>query len=425
MFVRPQHALSAPTAVSAFTYAVVPVQAGHDWQSPSAYADPAGHKHAPPVHTPSELAPQPMPATAGFAPPLTHVCAPVAHENTPIAHGSAGVQLPPAEQVTHDPAAHTRPTPQLVPLASEVAASLHTGAPVPQAIVPLRHGLLDGTQLAPATQSTHAPTPHTRPVPQLVPLAALDPVSTHTAAPVAQLVVPVWQALPDGTQLAPATQATQAPALHTRPVPHVVPLERLVPVSVHTADPVLQSVAPVWQGLLDGVQVEPAAQALQAPLLHTRPVPQLVPLATLVPFSAQVAPLDPQTTVPLRQGFVGAQVPPPTHASQVPPRHSPPLPQAVPSETLAPVSLQTGDPEPHASAPTWQVFAVGVQAAPVVQEAHVPIVQTWLMPHVRPQRPQWMASVARETHPPPQSVWPAVHVAVRLMLSTKRPPAEL
>jgi len=195
----------------------------------------------------------------------------------------------------------------------------------------------------------------------------------------------------------------------------------LAPVSVHAADPVLQAVAPVWQGLPDGVQVVPATQALQTPLPQTRPAPHAVPLVTLLPLSVQVAPPDPQTTVPLRQGFVGAQLPPPSHATQVPPRQSPPLPQAVPSDTLAPVSVQLAAPPAQATAPTWQAFDVGVHTAPAEQVTQAPAAQYCPTAHARPQAPQWIASVATDTHPPPQRVCPAEQVSIGLMLSANAP----
>jgi hypothetical protein len=276
---------------------------------------------------------------------------PVAQEYAPRAQGSAAVQLPLAVHATQLPPLQTRSVPQVTPLASAVPLSLHTGAPVLQAMVPLWHALPDGVQVAPAVHATQVPPPQTRPVPQAVPLLTLAPVSTQTDAPVLQSVAPVWQGLPDGVQVAPAVHATQAPALHTRPAPQLAPLARLVPVSVHTGVPVRQSVVPVWQALPAGVQLAPATQALQTPPPHTRPVPQEAPSATLVPLSVQVAPDAPHTRVPTWQGLLATQLPPPTHGAQAPLRHVPPTPQAVPSDAFMPVSMQEGAPAVHTMAP--------------------------------------------------------------------------
>ena len=93
-------------------------------------------------------------------------------------------------------------------------------------------------------------------VPQDVPLATF-PAAEHTGAPVAQLVIPVRHGWPVTVQAAPAAQATQVPvALQTRLVPHTVPGARLVLVSVHVGVPVEHASVPEWQGLV-GAHVAP------------------------------------------------------------------------------------------------------------------------------------------------------------------------
>jgi hypothetical protein len=67
--------------------------------------------------------------------------------------------------------------------------------------------------------------------PQLVPFGWL-PVSEQTGDPVAQVTVPVLQALVGGRQESPAGHATQLPPLQTLPVPQVCPLLSGFPVSV-------------------------------------------------------------------------------------------------------------------------------------------------------------------------------------------------
>ena len=114
-------------------------------------------------------------------------------------------------------------------------------------------------------------------VPQVVP-AALLVLATHWDAPVEQEVAPFWHGLL-GWHEVPAVQATQvALPLQTMLVPQLVPAGWL-PFAVHCAVPVEQDNVPVWHGLLLGVHGLPSAQAPQAPLLQTFPLPQSVPLA--------------------------------------------------------------------------------------------------------------------------------------------------
>jgi hypothetical protein len=70
-------------------------------------------------------------------------------------------------------------------------------------------------------------------------------------------------------------------------------------------------------------------------------------------------------------------------AVHVPALHVP-IEQLEPSAAFPPVSLQTGDPLPHAVVPTWHSFAVGVQVAPSVQALHTPALQTWSVPQTVP-----------------------------------------
>jgi hypothetical protein len=85
------------------------------------------------------------------------------------------------------------------------------------------------------------------------------------------------------------------PVRQTIPVPHDVPFG-LSAFSVQTAVPVVHTFVPVRQRLV-GVQVEPAMQVTQVPLLQTLFVPQLVPFATAVPVSVHdIVPLAEQAT---------------------------------------------------------------------------------------------------------------------------------
>ena len=83
----------------------------------------------------------------------------------------------------------------------------------------------------------------------------------------------------------PAVQALQTPALQTWFVPQVVPFALAVLVLTQVSAPVAQEFVPTTQGFGFVAQVTPAVHALQAPLLHTWFVPQLVPFASGVEVS--------------------------------------------------------------------------------------------------------------------------------------------
>ena len=69
--------------------------------------------------------------------------------------------------------------------------SVQTAAPVPQDVVPVRHGLLLMVQLAPTVQLTQLPVePQTLFIPQLVPAARSVPLSLQTGIPVEQAIAP-------------------------------------------------------------------------------------------------------------------------------------------------------------------------------------------------------------------------------------------
>lgn len=76
------------------------------------------------------------------------------------------------------------PVPHEIPFA-RLPFSVQTGAPVVQALVPVRHGLV-GVQVLPAMQTEHVPLLQTRFVPQTVPFACAVPVSMHDITPLAE-----------------------------------------------------------------------------------------------------------------------------------------------------------------------------------------------------------------------------------------------
>jgi hypothetical protein len=99
-----------------------------------------------------------------------------------------------------------------------------------------------------------------------VPALTATIVSLQVGVPPAQLSLPWWQALV-GVQAAPSTQSVQAPSLHTLPIPHIPPFGAL-PLSRQTGAPVLQASVPVRQGLATG-HVAPALHIAHEPLLQT------------------------------------------------------------------------------------------------------------------------------------------------------------
>ncbi len=178
------------------------------------------------------------------------------------------------------------------------------------------------------------PPVHDWAAPHSVPTGRL-PLATHAEVPVAQEVMPSLHGS-DGVHAAPATHGTQLPALHTRSVPQLAPLATLVPASWQVELPVVQVSVPVWQGLV-GVQAPPAVHATQVPLLQTRLVPHVEPLATF-PVSAQTEAPVTHDVAPVRHGFVGWQLAPAVHATQPPLLQTRLVPHTVPLTRFLPVS---------------------------------------------------------------------------------------
>jgi len=228
-------------------------------------------------------------------------------------------------------------------------------------------------------QAAQAPLLQTLFVPQEVPLAML-PVSAQTEVPVAHDVAPVRHAVA-GVQVTPAVQAAQAPLLHTLFVPHDVPLATF-PVSAQTEVPVAHEVAPTRQAVA-GVQATPAVQELQVPLLHTLLVPHAVPLTRLLPVSEQVMEGE-QAVCPAWQAFVGVQASPTVQDVHVPLLHTMFVPQEVPLATF-PDSEQTGAPVSQAVVPVRHGLPLILQVAPSVQLTQLPVApQTLFRPQLVP-----------------------------------------
>ena len=309
--------------------------------------------------------------------PFVHIVSPAAHalQSVPAAlhadgqvvivvvHAALALHIA-ADVLTpfvHDWAApHSVPT-GLLPLVA------HTDVPVAHDVRPTLHGSV-GVQATPAVHGTQLPVRQTRFVPQLVPFATAVPVSWQLGAPVVQVSVPVWQGL-GGAQAAPDVHGLQTPSKHTRLVPHVAPFGRF-PTSVQTEAPVTQEVAPLRHRVV-GVQEAPAVHAPQMPLLHTMFVPHVVPFTRFLPVSAQVI-AGAQAWVPAWQGFAGIQDTPTVHGTQIPALHTKFVPQEVPLATFAD-SAQTGAPVLHVSVPVRQGLPVTAQLAPTLQSPQTPV----------------------------------------------------
>jgi hypothetical protein len=233
-------------------------------------------------------------------------------------------------------------------------------------------------QVPPAVHETHPPPLQTRPGPQEVPSGTASPVSWQVIAPVWQLTIPVSHGLA-GVQLPPAVQETQVPLLQTLLVPHDVPFATF-PTVVQTELPVEQEVTPVLH-TLDGWQLPPAVQETQVPPLQTLLVPHEVPSATF-PVSAHMEVPDMHDVAPVLQTLVGWQLTLAVQVPQVPLSQTLFVPQAVPLATL-PVSAQTEVPDMHDVAPVLQTL-VGWQLTFAVQVPQVPLLQTLFVPQLVP-----------------------------------------
>jgi hypothetical protein len=322
------------------------------------------------------LVPHDVPSAA--LPEVTQTELPVEQDVTPVLHWLVGWQLRPAVQEMQEPPLQTLLVPHDVPSVT-FPVSVQTEVPLMQEVAPVLQTLV-GWQPTLAVQLPQVPLSHTLFVPQEVPLATF-PVSVQTEVPVMQEVAPVLQTLV-GWQLTLAVQLPQVPLSHTLFVPQEVPLVRFCPVSEQVIAGE-QAVRPAWQ-MLDGMQLCPAVQETQLPLLQTMFVPQEVPFATFPDCVQTGAPLL-QTVVPVRHGAPeGEQLAPAWQLTQLPVLPQTLLvPQLVPAETSFPVSLQTGVPVEQASVPWWQGL-LGTQLAPSWQATHWPDRQTIPLPQEVP-----------------------------------------
>jgi hypothetical protein len=371
---------------------------------------PATHEtHAPSLHT--RFVPQVSPFAAMIVPVSTQAWMPVAQEVTPATQEFGFVsQASPAVQETHAPPLHTWFVPQVAPSgAITVAVSTQVSVPVVQEVVPATHwfGLVE--QACPATQVEQTPPLHTWFVPQIVPSGSAAGLSTHTDVPVEQEVTPVRQGSGLVGQASPAVQETHAPASHTRFVPQLEPSERTTAVSMQSSTPVAQSVTPSRQALGFVPQGSPAEHAPHTPALHTRSVPQLVPLPSGTAVSTQVwTPVEQEVSYAVHAP-AGVQSAPATHAPHAPePLHTRSVPQLVPAALGVAESTHIWLPVAQEVTPSMHAPGFVSQASPAVQAPHAPALHTWFVPQLAPSARTVEVSTQSST-PVEQSVTPTRH----------------
>ncbi len=231
------------------------------------------------------------------------------------------------------------------------------------------------------------------------------PEGLHIGVPDEQSVVPVWHGL-GGVQLVPATHAVQTPLSQTSPLPHEVPFGRAIPVSVHEGVPPAQETTPVWHGFAGGHE-PPATHVPHVPLSQTSLAPHGVPFATL-PVALQTGRPVLQSVVPVWHGLVGMQLAPGVHEVQTPLSQTMLVPHEVPLVTGVVVSLHTGVPVVHPMAPSTHGLGGVPHDVPAVHPTHRPLSQTALVPHEVP----FIAAVDESVHtgaPVAQLMTPVTH----------------
>ena len=151
--------------------------------------------------------------------------------------------------------------------------------------------------------------------------------------------------------------------------------------------PVEQSIVPSLQELVGSTHGAPGVQATQLPPKHMLPPPQAVPFTAVVRFWQTGAPVL-QLVVPCRQGFAGSvQGAPGLQLMQAPLKQLwPAAPHALPFAAL-PTLAQVEVPVAQEVVPLRQelVGAAGSgQTVPATQPTHCPALQTWSGPHAVP-----------------------------------------
>jgi hypothetical protein len=301
-----------------------------------------------------------------------HACVPEAHEYVPLWHESYWHDPVPTQEAHCPLGLQTMFVPHDVP-GDEVARLPHVCEPVAQVYVPVWQALLGLVHAPPAVQDTHAPALQTMLVPHEVP-SALFVRLVQLRVPELQELVPTWHGLVALVHEPPDTQAMHWPELHTSLVPHVVPSDTL-PVKEHVELPVAQDDIPFWQGLLFGLQAVPAVQATHDPLLQTWLLPHVMPLAALRGLVQTDVPVEHEVVPVWHVLPAGVQPTPEVHGTHCPLLQTWLVPHWVPSATLvAPVQLAM--PKEQSVVPVWQTLPPGLHCVPDWQAPHVPLLQT-------------------------------------------------
>lgn len=140
---------------------------------------------------------------------------------------------------------------------------------------------------APAEQSEHVPEPsHESPPPQPTPIGS-ELVTMHTAAPLEQSIAPSVHGLPV-LQSAIGMHALHMPvAPHVPPMPHGIPGGSVVVDGKQTGLPEPQSIVPLVHGS-PVLHTAPGTQTLQLPApSHCKPGPHVEPAGRITPVSVQ------------------------------------------------------------------------------------------------------------------------------------------
>ena len=202
---------------------------------------------------------------------------------------------------------------RLLPLAAQ------TDAPVAHDVMPILHGF--GRLCRPDPRCTTRSCPSCRPGwcrSSRRRRRFCPGVLCRSGAPVVQVSVPVWQGLA-GAQAPPALHTTQAPLLHTmlraarRAVRDGYPTRRTRASRSRTTSRRSCTAFVGWQ-------LEPAAHDTQMPALQTLSVPQRGAVGEVAAGVARRRSLGEQTVMPAWHGFAGTHAGPAVHATQHPRR---------------------------------------------------------------------------------------------------------
>jgi len=355
-------------------------------------------------------------------PVSVHTAAPVVHDHVPSSQMFAGatrVHPCPDGHALHAPLSQTLPEAHVVPFAAALAVpvSLHTCVPLLQSHLPSSQTFAGATRVhvCPDGHALQAPLSQTLPDAHVAPFCAgsAAPVSLHTGAPVVHASVPLSQTLAGATGVhpMPVEHVLQAPLSQTLPVAHVTPFcaGLAVFVSVHTAAPLVHTVVPLSQTFAGETSAHdvPAAHVLHAPLSQTLPDAQVVPFAAALAVfvSVHTGTPVPHVVVPRSHTFAGAASvhdDPATHDRHAPLSQTWPTPHVVPlAEAFGwPVSLHTDVPVAHDVTPTSHGLPGGEHDRFAVHATHWPTLQTWLVPQDVPSG----AGPRSE-----QAIWPPEH----------------